>query len=72
MFCDGFIDTFISAFKFVMCFLGGLGSDPLKPIMGSHVPLYMEKANIKFLNETMGYLLEERTVNEVDIDESLI
>lgn len=57
MFCDGIIDTFISAFKSVMCFLGGLGTDPTKPITGSHVPEYMVKGNVKFLNDTMGYEL---------------
>lgn len=46
MFCDGFIDTFISFFKTLLCFLGGLGTDPTKPILGSHIPPYMEKANV--------------------------
>jgi hypothetical protein len=72
MFCDGYIDTFISAFKMIECFLGGLGVDPDKPIMGSHVPPYMEKANVDFLNITMGYELVERPIQEVMIDESLI
>lgn len=72
MFCDGFIDTFISVFKTLLCFLGGLGDDPTKKIMGTHVPPYMEKANVEFLNETMGYLLVERTIQDVEIDESLI
>jgi hypothetical protein len=46
MFCEGYIDAFISVFKSVLCFLGGLGTDPTLPIMGSHVPPYMEKANV--------------------------
>jgi hypothetical protein len=25
MFCDGYVDTFISAFKTLLCFVGGLG-----------------------------------------------
>jgi hypothetical protein len=45
MFCDGYIDTFI----------GGLGTNPDIPFFGSHVPEYMENANLHFLNETMGY-----------------
>jgi len=61
MFCDGFIDTFISVFKTLLCFIGGLGLDPTKKIMGSHVPEYMVKANIDFLNVSMGYVMEERT-----------
>ena len=74
MFCDGYIDTFISAFKMILCFVGGLGidTDPTKPIRGSHVPAYMEKANVDFLNLTMGYELIERNIKEVEIEESLI
>jgi hypothetical protein len=61
MFCDGYIDTFVSVFKTLMCFIGGLNTNPDGgPIKGSHVPLYMEKANVEFLNETMGYQLIER------------
>jgi hypothetical protein len=44
MFCDGYIDTFISAFKTLMCFVGGLGTNPDGgPITGSQIPPYMEK-----------------------------
>ena len=50
MFCDGYIDTFISAFKTLLAFLGGIGTNPYLPIIGSHVPEYMEKANLEFLN----------------------
>ena len=72
MFCDGFVDTFISAFKTLICFLGGLGTDPTKPITGSHVPAYMDKANVAFLNNTMNYNLVERETNYVEIDPSLL
>jgi hypothetical protein len=72
MFCDGYIDTFVSVFNTVLAFLGGLGTNPYLPIIGSHVPEYMEEANLKFLNETMGYQLEKRTTQTVEIDESLI
>lgn len=58
MFCDGYIDTFISAFNTVLAFVGGLGTNPDLPFIGSHVPEYMEKANLKFLNNTMGYQME--------------
>lgn len=69
MFCDGYIDTFISAFKTLLCFVGGLGLDPHGgPITGSHVPAYMEKANVEFLQETMGYTLVERPIQVVDLD----
>lgn len=72
MFCDGFIDTFISVFKTLLAFIGGLGDDPNKKIPNPHVPDYMVNANLEFLNETMGYVLEKRDTNFVDIDESLI
>jgi hypothetical protein len=60
MFCDGYVDTFISAWHTVICFLGGLGPNPYIPIFGSHVPEYMEKANVNFLSEVMNYTLEVR------------
>lgn len=46
MFCAGYVDTFISVFHSVEAFLGGLGTDPTIPVFGSHVPAYMEKANV--------------------------
>lgn len=72
MFCDGYIDTFISALNTVMAFLGGIGTNPYLPYIGSHVPEYMEKINVKFLNETMGYELKERKIQEYDYDSNLI
>jgi len=72
MFCDGYVDTFISVFNTVLAFVGGLGTDPNVPFWGSHVPEYMEKANVKFLNDTMGYVMDVRPVQEYDYDESLI
>jgi hypothetical protein len=63
MFCDGYIDTFISAFKTLLCFFGGLTTNPDGgPVMGSHIPPYMEKANIEFMSEAMGYDMVERPV----------
>lgn len=62
MFCDGYIDTFISVWNTVLAFLGGLGTNPYLPYIGSHVPEYMEKANINFLNQTMGYDMEVRDI----------
>lgn len=72
MFCDGYVDTFISVFNTLLAFVGGLGTNPYLPIIGSHVPEYMEKTNIKFLNDTMGYNMEVRSVAEYEYDESLI
>lgn len=72
MFCDGYVDTFISIFKTMLAFVGGLTTDPNLPIIGSHVPEYMENENVIFLKESMNYDLVKRDVIEVEIDESLI
>ena len=49
MFCDGYVDSFISVFKTILAFVGGLSPDPNLPIIGSHVPEYMELENVAFL-----------------------
>ena len=70
MFCSGVADSFISVFNTIKLFLGGLGSNPKVPIIGSHVPPYMEKENVHFLKEAMGWELTKRDVTEVILDES--
>jgi len=72
MFCDGYVDTFISVFNTVLAFVGGLGTNPYIPIFGSHVPEYMVEKNLKFLNDTIGYDMQPRSIEEYDYDESLI
>ena len=72
MFCGGYVDTFISVFKTVLGFVGGLTTNPNLPIIGSHVPDYMVRQNLIFLNDTMGYKLIERTTQEVQIDPDTI
>jgi hypothetical protein len=62
MFCDGYVDTFTSVYNTVLCFYGGLGTDPNDPIYGSHVPEYMEAENVKFISELMGYNLTVREI----------
>ena len=62
MFCGGYVDTFMSVFNTILMFLGGLTPDPNVPIFGSHVPEYMQEANLRFLNHTMNLQLEERTI----------
>lgn len=52
--------------------MGGLGTNPYLPIIGSHVPEYMEKANVEFLRESIGWDLEVRPVQEVFMDPSEI
>jgi hypothetical protein len=71
-FCDGLVETIESAYKTAKCFLGGLGTNPKTPVFGSHVPEYMEKANVEFLHESMQYDLEPRTTKKVEIDPDLI
>ena len=73
MFCDGYVDTFISVLKTALLFLGGIGYDPSKgPIHGSHVPEYMVQANLAFIKETMDITMEEGPINYVDIDPDVI
>jgi hypothetical protein len=72
MFCDGYVDTFLSVWNSILAFAGGIGTNPWLPIIGSHVPEYMEKVNLKFLNYTMGYDMQPRSVSSYDYDESLI
>ena len=53
-------------------FLGGISDHPWVPIIGSHVPPYMEKANVKFIKEAVGWELQERPTQKVDIDPDTI
>ena len=62
MFCDGYIDTFVSVFNTLKCFIGGLGKNRVLPIIGSHVPDYMVNANIEFLSNVMNWKIEKRDV----------
>jgi hypothetical protein len=72
LFCDGWVDSFVSVFKWIMAFGGGIGLNPNLPIIGSHVPEYMIKQNQVFIKDNMEWTLEERKVHEVPVDESLI
>eukprot|EP00343_Euplotes_focardii_P002652 CAMPEP_0205805374 /NCGR_PEP_ID=MMETSP0205-20121125/8571_1 /ASSEMBLY_ACC=CAM_ASM_000278 /TAXON_ID=36767 /ORGANISM="Euplotes focardii, Strain TN1" /LENGTH=255 /DNA_ID=CAMNT_0053076475 /DNA_START=638 /DNA_END=1405 /DNA_ORIENTATION=+ len=53
-------------------FIGGLGDNPKLPVIGSHVPEYMEKANTHFIKEAIGWDMQKRDVTEIDLDESQI
>ena len=72
LFCHGVVDTFVSVFNTIKLFLGGLGENPKWPIIGSHVPEYMEKANVHFIKQALGWDMERREITEVDLDESEI
>ena len=68
MFCEGYIDTFISIFNFALMFIGSDGVDPNLPIFGSHIPEYMEHANLVFLKDLMGYDLQKRNITDYYYD----
>jgi len=72
IFCEDIIKEVESVFRTVELFLGGLSLHPLIPYIGSHVPEYMEKANIHFLSEALEYTMEKREITEVEIDENLV
>lgn len=72
MFCHGVADTFVSIFNTMKLFIGGMGSDPKWPFIGSHVPAYMEKANVKFINETMKWDMKTRKTTNVWLTEDQI
>ena len=72
-FCDGIVDNFQSVFRSLEAFLGGVTANPDLPgPLSSHVPEYMEKANIEFLSKVMEYTMEPRDATPVELDESLI
>ena len=48
-------------------FIGGVSDHPFVPVVGSHTPPYMEKANISFIEAGMGITIEERPIYEVDL-----
>ena len=72
MFCNGVIKTVGNLMKSLKLFLGGLGDKPKLPIFGSHVPKYMEKANVRFMEEALQIKMEKRDITDVEIDENLI
>ena len=72
LFCDGPVDTFVSVFNTLKLFIGGLGSNPKYPFIGSHVPEYMEKENIKFVKNALGWEMEKRDVTEIDFSDDEI
>jgi hypothetical protein len=57
MHCHGYFDTFASMINTVKMFLGGLSTHTWLPFFGTHVPMYMQRANIDFMRNTMGWNL---------------
>lgn len=62
MFCQGYLHTVASIFNMVKMLLGGITTYSWLPWFGSHVPSYMDKANVDFLKNTMRWELEEREI----------
>ena len=56
-FCGSVLDEIESVLKTLSLFVGGLSDNPRIPIFGSHIPPYMEKANLEFLEASMGMTL---------------
>ena len=61
-FCENIVKEVESLWLFVKSFVGGLTPHPYWPIIGSHVPPYMENATLEFLSDTMGYVMEPRSI----------
>jgi len=59
-FCDEIKPTVIALFKTLTLFVGGLTTKPSLPIIGSHVPEYMQRSNQKFLKEAMNWNIRQR------------
>jgi len=72
IFCEGIVHTVKSILRTVEAFVGGVSDHPHIPIIGSHVPHYMEQTNVEFLREAMDVEMPERVITEVEIDEDLI
>lgn len=72
-FCHGIVKELKGLVRTLEGFVGGLGVNPHLPIIGSHVPEYMENTNLHFLSEVMEYTMEPRANTKlIDFDPSLI
>ena len=71
-FCEGIKDEFASIWNFIKASVGGLTPHPYWPIIGSHIPPYMEKTAVKFVKESMNWDMEVRETQKVTINPDLI
>lgn len=55
LFCEGIVHEVESVLRTLTAFIGGISRHTHLPIVGSHVPKYMEHANVNFLRDAMGY-----------------
>ena len=56
-FCENVIQDVESLWTTLKGFVGGITDHPKWPIIGSHVPPYMEKVNVEFIKENIGVTL---------------
>ena len=59
-FCENVIEDIESLWNTLKAFVGGITDHPHLPYIGSHVPPYMEKANIEFIKEAVGVEMKLR------------
>jgi len=71
-FCDEIKPTIVALFKTLTLFVGGLSAKASLPIIGSHVPEYMQRSNQKFLKESMDWNLRARKPKVNLLDPSLV
>ena len=62
VFCSNPISLFTSTFATANLFMGGLGSSPYVPFIGSKVPSYMMDSNVEFVESFMGTRLRQRVI----------
>ena len=72
-FCDGITKETESLWNFIKTIHFGTHDDhPAWPFIGSHIPMYVQEATAKMIEETMGWKQELRTQNLTWIDPGLI
>jgi len=71
-FCENVIQDVESLWNTLKAFVGGITDHPRWPVIGSHVPPYMEKANLEFIKEAVGVEMQPRETQKVDIDPDTI
>jgi len=71
-FCENIVQDIESLWNTLKAFVGGITDHPWLPIIGSHVPPYMEKANIEFIKDALGVEMQPRETQKVDIDPDTI
>lgn len=72
LFCESLRDELLSVWQTLKAYMGGLGLHGKGRIFGPKVPGYVEEANREFLKWGMNYEMTERTIRNMNLDESLI